>query len=164
MLVNNAGIQNWGNIADSGFYAKSKSGVSINFLAHAHFTTLFMSLPSQTTVINVTSGLALVPFSKVQIYCGTKVFVRSFTLSLRHILKPKGVEVIEMIPPAINTDLGGKGIHEGLPTVSEFVDSIFQQMKEVKTEVTFGSSETRAKANNETIPSYFNKLNPAPLG
>ena len=153
-----------GTLLTAAFTQSQRAGFPLNFLAHVHFTTLFISLPSQTTVINVTSGLALVPFSKVPVYCGTKAFVRSFTLSLRHILKPKGVKVIEMIPPAINTDLGGKGIHEGLPTVSEFVDSIFQQMKEVKTEVTFGSSETRAKANTETIPSYFNKLNPAPLG
>jgi hypothetical protein len=33
------------------------------------------------------------------------------TLSLRHLLKSRSIEVIEMIPPALNTDLGGKGLH-----------------------------------------------------
>jgi uncharacterized oxidoreductase len=68
--------------------------------------------------------------------------------------------VIEVIPPALNTDLGGKGLHDAHPPVSEFVESIFQQLKEGKNELTFGFSEGRVKANNETISEYFNRLNP----
>jgi len=86
--------------------------------------------------------------------------MRSFTLSLRHMLKPKGIEVIEMIPPALNTDLGAKGLHDAYPPVSDFIEAVFQQMKEGKTELTFGTSESRAKANNETILEYFNAMNP----
>ena len=97
------------------------------------------------------------------IYFATKAFMRSFTLSLRYSLKPKNIEVIEMIPPALNTDLGGKGLHDGQPPVSDFVESVFQQMKEGKTELTFGTSEARAKANNEVTTEYFNKMNPSPM-
>ena len=86
--------------------------------------------------------------------------MRSFTLSLRRQLKATGIEVIEMIPPALNTDLGGKGIHDGQPAVSDFVEAVFRQLKEGKTELTFGMSEGRAKANNETITDYFNRMNP----
>jgi uncharacterized oxidoreductase len=78
---------------------------------------------------------------------------------LRHMLQPKNIEVIEMIPPALNTDLGGSGIHDGHPAVSDFVESVFQQMKEGKTELTFGTSEARANANNEVITDYFNRMN-----
>jgi uncharacterized oxidoreductase len=75
-------------------------------------------------------------------------------------LKEKNVEVVEVIPPALNTDLGGKGIHDAAPPVSDFVESIFQQLKEGKDEVSFGFSEGRVKANNETIGEYFKRLNP----
>jgi uncharacterized oxidoreductase len=160
MLVNNAGIQNWMSVPENGFYEKASDEIITNALAPVHLTTLFMNLKSLDTIINVTSGLAFVPFSKVPVYCATKAFMRSFTLSLRHILKEKNIEVIEMIPPALNTDLGGKGIHDGHPPVSEFVESVFQQMKEGKTELTFGFSEGRVKANNETISEYFTRLNP----
>ena len=119
-----------------------------------------MKLKSLNTIINVTSGLAFVPFSKIPVYCATKAFLRSFTLSLRHSLKSTKIEVIEMIPPALNTDLGGKGIHDAHPPVSEFVDSVFKQMKEGKTELTFGMSEGRVNANNESIAEYFNRMNP----
>jgi uncharacterized oxidoreductase len=160
VLVNNAGIQNWMNVTDDNFYQKADEEITTNALAPVHLTTLFTNLPSLNTIINVTSGLAFVPLSKVPVYCATKAFMRSFTLSLRYMLKLKNIEVIEMIPPALNTDLGGKGIHDAHPAVSDFVESVFQQMKEGKTELTFGFSEGRVKANNETIADYFNRLNP----
>jgi uncharacterized oxidoreductase len=79
---------------------------------------------------------------------------------LRHMLKSKNIEVIEMIPPALNTDLGGKGIHDGQPEVSDFVNAVFEQMKEGKTELTFGFSEIMANATPEVIQETFNKMNP----
>lgn len=160
VLINNAGIQNWMSISDTDFYEKANDEIITNVLAPVHLTTLFINLKALNTIINVTSGLAFVPFSKVPIYCGTKAFMRSFTLSLRYQLKERNIEVIEMIPPALNTELGGKGLHDELPAVSDFVDSVFKQMRDGKTELTFGSSEERVKANNETISEYFRRMNP----
>lgn len=160
VIVNNAGIQNWMDISDVNFYQKANDEVTINVMAPIHLASLFSNLPSIKTMINVTSGLAFVPLAKVPVYCATKAFLRSFTLSLRHSLKSKNIEVIEIIPPALNTDLGGKGIHDAYPPVSEFIESIFQQLKEGKIELTFGTSEGRAKANNETIAEYFKMMNP----
>jgi uncharacterized oxidoreductase len=160
VLINNAGIQNWMNIKDNGFYEKANEEIAINVLAPIHLTSLFTKLKSLNTIINVTSGLAFVPFSKVPVYCATKAFLRSFTLSLRYNLKGTNIEVIEMIPPALNTDLGGKGIHDGHPAVSDFVESVFQQLKEGKTELTFGMSEGRANDNNKVISEYFSRMNP----
>lgn len=160
VLVSNAGIQNWVSPSDPHFYARAKEEVAINALAPVHLASLFMQLASLDTIVNVSSGLAFVPLSKVPVYCATKAFVRSFTLSLRHLLKPKGIEVIEVIPPALRTDLGSKGIHEGYPEVSDFVEAVFQQLREGKTEATFGTSGDRAAANNETIAEYFSRMNP----
>jgi uncharacterized oxidoreductase len=159
VLVNNAGIQNWMNITNDDFYDRAQSEIEINITAPIHLTKLFLKLKSLNTIMNVSSGLAFIPISKVPVYCATKAFIRSFTLSLRHQLKSSNVEVIEIIPPALNTDLGGKGIHNEYPPVSDFIESIFQQLKEGKTELTFGTSEARAKANNDTIADYFARMN-----
>jgi uncharacterized oxidoreductase len=160
VLVNNAGIQNWMNISDSDFYSKTINEININVLAPIHLTTQFINLKNLSAIINVTSGLAFVQLSKVPVYCATKAFFHSFTLSLRHILKSKNIEVIEMIPPALNTDLGGKGLHDGQPPVSDFVNAVFQQLKEGKTELTFGFSEMMSKATPDIINVTFNKMNP----
>ncbi len=160
VLINNAGIQNWMNISDKEFYQKTASEINTNILAPIHLTWLFLNLKSLSTIVNVTSGLAFVQLSKVPVYCATKAFFHSFTLSLRHMLKSRNIEVIEMIPPALNTDLGGKGLHDGQPPVSDFVNAVFNQMKEGKTELTFGFSEIMAKATPDVISATFNKMNP----
>ena len=160
VLINNAGIQNWMKISDSNFYKRANDEITTNVLAPVHLTTLFTKLPSLNTIMNVTSGLAFVQFAKVPVYCATKAFFHSFTLSLRYLLKESNIEVIEIIPPALDTDLGGKGIHDGNPTVSDFVKSIFKQLEEGKTELTFGSSEMMANGNPASIKERFKLLNP----
>jgi uncharacterized oxidoreductase len=160
ILVNNAGIQNWMHISDADFYERSVNEVNTNILAPLHLTQLFKGLRSLSTIINVTSGLAFSPLSKVPVYCATKAFFHSFTLSLRHMLQKQNIEVIEMVPPALNTDLGGKGLHDTQPPVSDFIDSVFQQMKEGKQQLTFGFSENMVKATPDMIQAAFNRMNP----
>jgi uncharacterized oxidoreductase len=160
VLVNNAGIQNWMEVSDADFYEKAKTEISTNILAPIHLTSLFANLKSLNTIINVTSGLAFVQLTKVPVYCATKAFFHSFTLSMQHLLKEKNIEVIEMVPPALNTDLGGVGLHVEHPPVSAFVDSVFEQMKEGKTQLTFGFSEVMANASPEVISETFKRMNP----
>ena len=159
VLVNNAGIQQWMNVTDGDFFTRAKDEITTNIEAPLHLTSLFIKLKSLTTVINVTSGLSFVPLTKTPVYSATKAFFHSFTLSLRHLLKEKNIEVIEMIPPALNTDLGGKGLHDHAPPVSDFVASVFEQMKQGKTELTFGFSENMVKAGPDDLKNAFARMN-----
>ncbi len=159
VLINNAGIQKWVKITDPDFYKHAKEEISINIEAPIHLASLFSHLKSLTTIINVTSGLSFVPLTKVPVYSATKSFLHSFTLSLRQLLKANNIEVIELIPPAINTDLGGKGLHDEAPPVSAFIESIFTQLKEGKTELTFGMSEAMTKAGPDDLKNVFARMN-----
>ncbi|MET4084220.1 putative oxidoreductase [Pedobacter sp. UYP30] len=158
VLINNAGIQKWISVTDADFYENAKTEIQTNIEAPLHLTSLFMNLKSLTTVMNVTSGLAFSPFAKVPVYSATKAFFRSFTLSLRHLLKSKNIEVIEIIPPALNTDLGGVGLHDIHPSVSSFIESIFEQLIKGKKELTFGTSETRLNASIPDLKKSFDAL------
>lgn len=158
VLVNNAGIQKWVSATDANFYESAKTEIATNIEAPLHLTSLFIQLKSLTTVMNVTSGLAFSPFAKVPVYSATKAFFRSFTLSLRHILKSNNIEVIEIIPPALNTDLGGIGLHDAHPSVADFIVSIFEQLKEDKNELTFGTSKTRLNASVPELKASFDAL------
>ncbi|HSU26765.1 MAG TPA: SDR family NAD(P)-dependent oxidoreductase [Chitinophagaceae bacterium] len=151
VLVNNAGIQNWMSVSDNYFFKKASTEININIEAPLHLVSLFIQLKSLTTIMNVTSGLAFVPLIKAPVYCATKAFLHSFTISLREWVRSKDIEVIEIIPPALNTDLGGKGIHDFAPPVSDFIESIFVQLKEGKEELTFGHSE----GLNNTVPDLW---------
>lgn len=160
VLINNAGIQQWMNVSDDNFFKRAKDEIATNIEAPLHLTSLFINLPSLKTIVNVTSGLLFVPLTKTPVYSATKAFFHSFTLSLRHLLKSKNIEVIEIIPPALNTDLGGKGLHDAAPPVSDFIESIFEQLKNGSNELTFGFSEAMVKATPEDLKNAFNRMNP----
>ncbi|ATC31009.1 KR domain-containing protein [Caulobacter vibrioides] len=59
----------------------------------------------QATVITVTSGLAFIPLAATPTYNATKAAMHSWTQSLRHQLSDTAVEVLELAPPAVATDL-----------------------------------------------------------
>jgi uncharacterized oxidoreductase len=160
VLVNNAGIQQWMALSDADFYQRAKDEIAINIEAPVHLTSLFLNLKSLSTIMNVTSGLSFVPLIKTPVYSATKAFFHSFTLSLRALVKSKGIEVIEVIPPALNTDLGGKGIHDFAPPVSGFIESIFAQLKEGKTCLTYQFTEAVSKAGEEILNPVFERMNP----
>lgn len=160
VLINNAGIQQWMAVTDTDFFQRAKEEIAINIEAPLHLTSLFINLKSLEAIINVTSGLSFVPLSKTPVYSATKAFLHSFTLSLRYLLRSKNIEVIEMIPPALNTDLGGKGLHDTAPPVSAFIDAIFVQLKEGSDRLSFGFSEAMTKAGPDEIQKAFDRLNP----
>ncbi|MBE2217888.1 MAG: SDR family NAD(P)-dependent oxidoreductase [Ignavibacteria bacterium] len=160
VLVNNAGIQQWMTVRDDNFMLRAKDEININIEVPLRLTSLFLKMKSAQTVINVTSGLSFVPLAKVPVYSATKAFFHSWTLSLRYLLKPDGIEVIELVPPALNTDLGGKGLHDAAPPVGDFINSAFAQLKEGKDTCTFGFSEAMINAGPEEQKAAFGKLNP----
>lgn len=160
VLINNAGIQQWMNITDADFLERAKDEITTNIEAPIHLVSLFLNLKKLNTIMNVTSALSFSPLTKAAVYSATKAFFHSYTLSIRHLLKSKNIEVIEIVPPAINTDLGGKGIHDYAPPVSDFISSIFEQLKQGKNQLTFGFSDTLAKANPDELQKAFERMNP----
>ncbi|EKT4500635.1 hypothetical protein [Flavobacterium psychrophilum] len=59
----------------------------------------------------------------------------------------------------MSTDLGGIGLHDGHPSVSDFVESVFEQLKEGNSELTFGLSDVMANANTQELKETFNRMN-----
>jgi uncharacterized oxidoreductase len=159
VLINNAGIQQWMSVTDTDFFERAKEEIEINIEAPLHLTSLFINLKSLKTIINITSGLSFVPMARIPVYSASKAFFHSFTLSLRHLLQSSGIEVIEIIPPALNTHLGGKGRHDNALAVGEFIDSVFLQLKSGKTELSHGFSEAMRKAGPDDLQKAFDRMN-----
>ena len=163
VLVNNAGIQHWIRLSENEDWEKARSEIAINFEAPVHLSMLFVPhLLKQThpALINVTSGLAFVPMAAAPVYCAAKAALRSFTLSLRHQLSETPVEVIEIIPPAVNTDLGGAGRHAfGVP-IGEFADAVMEGLRRGDREITYGFSEEARAASPDELSDIFVRMNP----
>ncbi|MCB0820348.1 MAG: SDR family NAD(P)-dependent oxidoreductase [Bacteroidetes bacterium] len=160
VLINNAGIQNWMKPEDSDFFERAKMEIKINVEAPVHLTQLFLAYRKAKTVINVSSGLAFTQLSNVPVYCSTKAFLHSYTRSMRHLLKSGNMEVIEIIPPALNTDLGGIGLHDSAPAVSDFIEAVYQGLNAGKSEITWGFSEMMRNAGPVQLEEAFNRMNP----
>lgn len=162
ILVNNAGIQQRIQLQQKPAWETLGEELAINLEAPIHLSTLFIPHllhQERPAMINITSGLAFVPLANVPVYCATKAALRSFTLSLRHQLSGTPVSVIEIIPPAVDTDLGGKGLHTfGVP-LNEFTDAIVEQLKMGSIEATYGFSVESSRATREQLEAIFKEMN-----
>lgn len=166
ILVNNAGTQRFRDLRENNSkpidWSDYQQEILINLEAPIHLITLFLGQlqkRNNAVFINVTSGLAFVPSAAVPIYSASKAGFHSFTLSLRHQLKGTGISVLEIIPPAVNTDLGGEGLHTYGVGAREFADSVFKRLAEGEEEVGFGGSEEMRQYGRNEILKRFELLN-----
>ncbi len=162
VLVNNAGIQQRIQLLQNPAWEILSREMAINIEAPIHLSTLFVSHLRQKdrpAIINITSGLAFVPLTRVPVYCATKAALHSFTLSLRHQLSETPIAVIEIIPPAVNTDLGGKGLHSFGVSLDEFADAISEQLQQDRLEATYGFSEQTSRSAPEQLKAIFKQMN-----
>ena len=111
VLINNAGIMRPENLLEaSNDLSTAEKTVTTNLLGPIRLTAaLLPSLRKQprATIMTVSSGLAFVPFAVTPTYCATKAAIHSYSQSLRYQLKETNVEVIELIPPYVQTTLMG---------------------------------------------------------
>lgn len=110
---------------------------------------------------NVTSGLSFVPLTSTPVYSATKAAMHSYTLSLRHQLAGTALQVIEIIPPAVDTDLGGPGLHTfGVPP-DEFLDAVVPRIEAGEHEVAYGFAQQSSHASREELDQIFERMNAA---
>ena len=109
VVVNNAGIMRLESLlADPVDLAAADEQVAVNLLGPIRLGAALLPhlrARPKAALISVSSGLAFVPFAMVPTYCATKAAIHSYTLSLRRQLADTAVQVIEIVPPAVATNL-----------------------------------------------------------
>lgn len=150
VLMNNAGIMLHKNLkVPAADLDELMSEVNINVGGVIRTTSAFIDIltANKGTVINVSSALAFVPLPSAPIYCATKAAVHSYTQSLRFQLEETGVEVVDLMPPAVKTDMNAE-ITEGdgvtLMTTDELIKKSFAALKAGKLEIRPGQSNQLA--------------------
>jgi uncharacterized oxidoreductase len=123
-LVNNAGIMRNLNLNQDRDLNDVTREIEVNFSGPVRMVQQFLphlKTRKDALIVNVSSGLAFIPFPTSPVYSATKAAIHSFTQSLRVQLNGTGVTVIELAPPAVETPLlrgefaeemkGQKGMH-----------------------------------------------------
>ena len=109
VLINNAGIMRKLNLQDSGADLQDLGQeVETNLLGPVRMVKQFLPLlkaQKEAAIVNVSSGLAFVPYPISPIYSAAKAGLHAFTTALRVQLKNTSVRVIELAPPSTDTAL-----------------------------------------------------------
>lgn len=109
VLINNAGIMRVENLLkQEDNLTDMEATITTNLLGPIRLTAALLphlQKQSQATIITVSSGLAFVPLALTPTYSATKASIHSYTQALRFQLRDSTTQVIELIPPAVATDL-----------------------------------------------------------
>ncbi|SDV47987.1 SDR family oxidoreductase [Chitinasiproducens palmae] len=112
VLINNAGImqaEDWR--AETVDLDTAEATIATNLLAPIRLSAALLPLlrrQTRATVMMVSSGLAFVPKAQTPTYSATKAAVHGFSEALRHQLRGSHVEVLELAPPYVQTELMGE--------------------------------------------------------
>ena len=109
VLINNAGIMRGENLlAQPEDLADMEAIVATNLLGPLRLTAALLPLlrrQPRATIMNVSSGLAFLPLALTPTYCATKAALHSYTESLRYQVQATPLEILELAPPYVQTDL-----------------------------------------------------------
>jgi len=161
VLLNNAGISRYKNLSvPAPDLADLMTEMNINVGGVVRMTSAFIDLlkVNKGTLINVSSALAYVPLPCLPIYCATKAAIHSYTQSLRFQLEDIEVEVIELMPPAVRTEMTADLPDEGLTliTTDKLVELSIASLKRGAVEVRPGQSAQLAFLRR-VAPNFINR-------
>jgi uncharacterized oxidoreductase len=168
VLINNAGIMRMEKLLSrQEDLADAESTVATNLLGPIRLTAALLPLLQEqprSTILNVSSGLAFVPLALTPTYCATKAALHSYTQSLRYQLRKTFIEVVELIPPYVATDLlNGASDPRAMP-LDKFIAEVMEILtaqpapKEICVE---NVKRFRFSADNGHYDSVFMGLNDA---
>jgi uncharacterized oxidoreductase len=164
-LINNAGIQRMEDLT-IGVVADAELTVTTNLLGPIRMTASllpFLMTKPQATVLNVSSSLAFVPMAIIPTYCASKAALHAYTQSLRYQLRKTSIQVIEIIPPGVQTKLrGDRAMDPTSMPLDEFIAETMSILKNSPdaTEILVECAKPRRFAEaNGRYDEFFTSLN-----
>lgn len=148
ILINNAGIQTEINLTGSVDPSLIDAEIALNLASPIKLTLALIPFlhTRGSTVVNVTSLVALHPKPSAPVYSATKAGLASFTRALRHQMSGKGIRVVEAIPPLVATDMtAGRG--RGKLTPEAMAAAIVAGVARGATQVAPGKSKLVTRLN-----------------
>jgi uncharacterized oxidoreductase len=126
VVINNAGIMKLEKHVD---LAIAEDTIATNLLGPIRLTAALLPhllAQPRAAVVTVSSGLAFVPLAATPTYSATKAAIHSWSMALREQLKATPVEVIEIAPPYVQTELLGphQATDPDAMPLADFIDEV----------------------------------------
>jgi uncharacterized oxidoreductase len=109
-VIHNAGIMRLESVQEAGSLDTAEATIATNLLGPIRLNTALLPLllgQPRATILTVSFGLAFVTSAGTPTYSATKAAIHSYTQALRYQLQDTNVQVIELIPPFVQTELTG---------------------------------------------------------
>jgi uncharacterized oxidoreductase len=134
VVIHNAGIMRPENITAQNYLADAEATITTNLLGPIRLTAaLLPQLQKQphATIVTVSSGLAFIPMALTPTYNATKAAIHSYSESLRYQLRSTNIEVVELVPPYLQTELMGsaQAADPRAMPLQEFLDEVINLIK-----------------------------------
>lgn len=127
VLINMAGIMLPENLLDGSALPTAEDTIATNLLGPIRMLNAFVPFlvgQDDAVIMNVSSGMAFVPLPITPTYNATKAAIHSYTQSLRVQLVDTSVEVLELVPPGVQTTLMGMSEDERAMPLEDFLDEV----------------------------------------
>ncbi|OYW23681.1 MULTISPECIES: SDR family oxidoreductase [unclassified Sphingomonas] len=150
ILVNNAGMGTLYDVTKGIDLDRVDQCIALNLTTPIHLITRLMDglrARSQAMIVNVTSGLAIAPSKGAPVYCATKAGLRSFTQALRAQLAGSNIQVMEVLPPVVETRMTAGQSHKKMP-VEECARQIVAAMETDRHEANVGMTKLLSVVHN----------------
>lgn len=108
VLINNAGTLKVCDLTDPSYLHQLQGEIATNFFGPLSLTShLLPRLRAQHTalIVNITTGYVFVPSARTASYSATKTALHVMTKALRYQLRNTGIRVVEVMPPAVDTQM-----------------------------------------------------------
>ncbi len=168
VLVNNAGVQRDVDFTRGAEdFLAGENEIRVNLEAPVVLSGLFVPLLAGkpgAAIVNVSSGLGLVPAARMPVYSASKAGLHAFSMALRFRLARTGIQVFEVIPPAVDTELNPEGrarrgnFRAGV-TAEEFVAAAMKGLEAGAPEIGYGFSAEMLRASRDELDRRFQQMN-----
>ncbi len=162
IVINNAGIMRNMDLQDTSMDLENITReIDINLSGTIRMVQQFLPYlkkKESAAIVNISSGLAFVPFPLSPIYSATKAGVHAYTRVLRLQLKKTKVKIFELAPPGTNTDLmdNFKGLVDEKQNmdVDKMVEAAIQGILKNKMEIKPGVAKV-LKIMSRVAPNFI---------